>query len=124
MIFGTSSGVMEAALRTVYEWVSGRELQEVEFREVRSLEYRDAEIEMGEYRLKVAVARGTGAARRLIEAVLKKQKEYHFVEVMACPAGCVGGGGQPIATKPMIGQGLHRSRRAEGLHRQDRLRIP
>ena len=124
VIFGATGGVMEAALRTVYEWVSGEELQEVEFHEVRSLEYKDAEIEMGKHRLKVAVARGTGAARRLIEAVLKEQKEYHFVEVMACPGGCVGGGGQPIyiETNDWNEQVLHRSQRAAGLHRQDRLK--
>ena len=124
VIFGATGGVMEAALRTVYEWVTGKELIDVEYHEVRALEYKDAEIEMGKHRLKVAVARGTGAARRLIEAVLKQQKEYHFVEVMACPAGCVGGGGQPIyiETNDWNEQVAHRSRRAEGLYQQDRLK--
>jgi len=124
VIFGSTGGVLEATLRTVYEWVTGKELGQVEFREVRALEYKDAEIELGQHRLKVAVARGTGSARRLIEAVLKQQKEYHFVEVMACPAGCVGGGGQPIyiETNDWNEQVVHRSRRAEGLYRQDRLK--
>ncbi len=122
IIFGATGGVMEAALRTVYEWVSGEELSEVEFREIRGQEYRDAEIQMGEHRLNVAVARGTGAARRLIEGMLKGEKEYHFIEVMACPAGCVGGGGQPIYTETndWNEQVRHRAMRATGLHRVDK----
>ena len=124
VIFGSTGGVMEASLRTVYEMITGRELQGVEFHDVRSEDYKDAEIEMGKHRLKVAVARGTGAARRLIEAILKGEKEYHFVEVMACPGGCVGGGGQPIyyETNDWNEQVAHRSRRAGGLYRQDRLK--
>jgi NADH-quinone oxidoreductase subunit G/NADP-reducing hydrogenase subunit HndD len=122
VIFGSTGGVMEATLRTVYEWVTGKELDRVEFPEVRSQEYKDAEIQMGEKRLKVAVARGTGEARRLIEAILKGEKEYHFVEVMACPSGCVGGGGQPIyiETNDWNEQVAHRSRRAGGLFDSDR----
>jgi NADP-reducing hydrogenase subunit HndD len=122
VIFGSTGGVMEATLRTVYEYVTGKELDQVEFPEVRSQEYKDAEIQMGDIRLKVAVARGTGEARRLIEAVLKREKEYHFVEVMACPSGCVGGGGQPIyiETNDWNEQVAHRSRRAGGLFDQDR----
>jgi NADP-reducing hydrogenase subunit HndD len=124
VIFGSTGGVLEATLRTVYEWISGKELQQVELKDVRSEEYRDAELQIGKYRLKVAVARGTGAARRLIEAVQKGEKEYHFVEVMACPGGCVGGGGQPIyiETNDWNEQVSHRSRRAAGLFKQDRLK--
>ncbi|NLI70400.1 MAG: 2Fe-2S iron-sulfur cluster binding domain-containing protein [Firmicutes bacterium] len=124
IIFGSTGGVMEAALRTAHEWISGEELATVEFNEVRSEEYKDAEIQMGEHRIKVAVARGTGAARRLIEAILKGKKEYHFVEVMACPAGCVGGGGQPIyiETNDWNEQVSHRAMRAKGLHELDRTR--
>ncbi len=124
VIFGSTGGVMEAALRTVYEWLTGEELPQVEFTEVRSAEYKDAEIRMGKHLLKVAVARTTGAARRLLEAVLKGEKEYHFVEVMACPGGCVGGGGQPIyiETNKWSEQLSHRTGRAEGLFLQDRLK--
>ncbi|NLZ27414.1 MAG: 2Fe-2S iron-sulfur cluster binding domain-containing protein [Firmicutes bacterium] len=124
IIFGSTGGVMEAALRTAYEWISGEELTTVEFNEVRSEEYKDAEIQMGEHRIKVAVARGTGTARRLIEAILKGEKDYHFVEVMACPAGCVGGGGQPIyiETNDWNEQVSHRAMRAEGLRELDRTR--
>jgi NADP-reducing hydrogenase subunit HndD len=122
IIFGSTGGVMEAALRTAYEWVTGEELKDVEFPQVRSDKYKDAEIPMGDLRLKVAVARGTGEARRLIEALKKGQKEYHFVEVMACPAGCVGGGGQPIyiETNDWNEQVAHRSRRSGGLYQLDR----
>ncbi len=124
IIFGSTGGVMEAALRTAYEWISGQELTDIEFNEIRAEEYKDAEIQMGEHRIKVAVARGTGAARRLIEAVLKGEKEYHFVEVMACPAGCVGGGGQPIyiETNDWNEQVSHRAMRTRGLLELDRSR--
>ena len=122
VIFGSTGGVMEATLRTVYAWITGEELERVEFPEVRSQEYKDAEIQMGGRLLKVAVARGTGEARRLIEAILKGEKDYHFVEVMACPSGCVGGGGQPIyiETNDWNEQVAHRSRRAGGLFDLDR----
>ncbi|NLA27246.1 MAG: 2Fe-2S iron-sulfur cluster binding domain-containing protein [Firmicutes bacterium] len=122
IIFGSTGGVMEAALRTAYEWVTGEELKNVDFPQVRSDKYKDAEIQMGKLCLKVAVARGTGEARRLIEAIKKGSKEYHFVEVMACPAGCVGGGGQPIyiETNDWNEQVAHRSRRSEGLYNLDR----
>ena len=122
IIFGSTGGVMEAALRTAYEWVTGEELKNVDFPQVRSDKYKDAEIQMGKLCLKVAVARGTGEARRLIEAIKKGSKEYHFVEVMACPAGCVGGGGQPIyiETNDWNEQVAHRSRRSKGLYNLDR----
>jgi NADH-quinone oxidoreductase subunit G/NADP-reducing hydrogenase subunit HndD len=122
IIFGSTGGVMEAALRTACEWLTGRELENVEFPQVRSDKYKDAEIQVGDLRLKVAVARGTGEARRLIEALKKGEKECHFVEVMACPAGCVGGGGQPIyiETNDWNEQVAHRSRRSGGLYELDR----
>lgn len=122
IVFGSTGGVMEATLRTAYEALTGKELEQVEFPQVRSEEFKDAEIQMGKYRLKVAVARGTGEARRLLEAVITGEKDYHLVEVMACPAGCVGGGGQPIyiETNDWNEQVAHRSKRAAGLYRQDR----
>ncbi len=122
IIFGSTGGVMEATLRTVYEWLSGEPLGQLEFEEVRSQESKEATVHAGDYELKVAVARGTGAARRLIDRMLEGKKEYHFIEVMACPGGCVGGGGQPIyiETNDWNEQISHRAKRARGLYELDR----
>ena len=122
IIFGSTGGVMEATLRTVYERLSGKPLKRLELKEVRSQEYKEAVIHAGPYELKVAVARGTGAARRLIDRMLEGKEEYHFVEVMACPGGCVGGGGQPIYTETndWNEQITHRALRSRGLYELDR----
>ena len=122
VIFGSTGGVMEATLRTVYERLSGKPLKRLEFDEVRSQEYKGAVVHAGEYELKVAVARGTGAARRLIDRMLEGKEEYHCVEVMACPGGCVGGGGQPIyiETNDWNEQISHRAKRSRGLYELDR----
>jgi NADP-reducing hydrogenase subunit HndD len=124
VIFGSTGGVMEATLRTVYERLSGEHLERLELTAVRSEEYKEATIHAGENELRVAVARGTGAARRLIDRMLEGEKEYHFVEVMACPGGCVGGGGQPIyiETNDWNEQISHRAERARGLFELDRQR--
>ena len=121
VIFGSTGGVMEATLRTVYGRLSGEPLPRLELEEVRSEEYKEAVIHAGEHELKVAVARGTGAARRLIDRMLEGKKEYHFVEVMACPGGCVGGGGQPIyiETNDWNEQVSHRAGRSRGLYELD-----
>ncbi|MBM7622580.1 NADH-dependent [FeFe] hydrogenase, group A6 [Sporohalobacter salinus] len=98
VIFGSTGGVLEATLRTVYEKLTGERLEDFEIQEVRSQDFNEAEVKLDEERsIKAAVARGTGNARKLIHRVLSGEADYDFVEVMACPAGgCVGGGGQPI----------------------------
>lgn len=99
VIFGATGGVMEAALRTVYEVVTGKTLEKVDFEEVRGFEgIKSAVIPVGEIDVKVAVAHGTGNARKLLEKVLSGEEQYHFIEVMGCPGGCVTGGGQPIVS--------------------------
>ncbi len=122
IIFGSIGGVLEAALRTAYEWLSGEQLKRIEFDEVRSQEFKEAVIHAGEHELRVAVARGTGAAKMLLDQVLEGKKEYHLVEVMACPGGCVGGGGQPIYTETndWNEQINHRVKRAQGIYELDR----
>lgn len=97
-IFGTTGGVMEAALRTVHKVVTGRELEEIEVTAVRGLDHvREAAVDLGEGNptVRVAVAHSLKGARQVVEAVRSGQADYHFVEVMACPGGCMGGGGQP-----------------------------
>ena len=97
VIFGTTGGVMEAALRSAYFLVNGENPQPDAFKEVRGMDgWKDAKFQLGDNELKVAVVSGLGNTRKLIEAVKTGKAEYDFVEVMACPGGCVGGGGQPF----------------------------
>ena len=96
-IFGATGGVMEAALRTVYELVTKEELKTIDFTEVRGFEgIKEATIPVGDIDVKIAVAHGLGNARKLMEALKRGEADYHFIEVMACPGGCIGGGGNPI----------------------------
>ena len=97
VIFGATGGVMEAALRSAYYLVTGENPQPDAFREVRGMDgWKEASFGLAGTELKVAVASGLGNTRRLMEALRKGEVSYHFVEIMACPGGCVGGGGQPV----------------------------
>ena len=99
VIFGTSGGVMEAALRTVYELVTGEGLKELDFQVVRGLVgIKEAEIDLAGTKVKIAVANGLKNARVLMEKIKAGQCDYTFIEIMGCPGGCIGGGGQPITT--------------------------
>lgn len=102
-IFGVTGGVMEAALRTAYEILSGKSLDKVEFQAVRGLQpVREATVEIPVKDLNttlpvnVAIVTGTKYVDKLIEDVLAGRSKYHFIEVMNCPGGCINGGGQPI----------------------------
>ncbi|MBP2645247.1 MAG: hydrogenase, large subunit HymC [Firmicutes bacterium] len=98
-IFGATGGVMEAALRTVYEVVTGKELPNIEFTPVRGMEgIKEAEIDLSGTKVKVAAAHGLGNAKQVMELIKAGQADYTFVEIMACPGGCIGGGGQPYGT--------------------------
>ncbi len=95
-IFGVTGGVLEAALRTAYELATGETLPSVDFQAVRGIEgLRTAEIQVGENTLKVGIAHSLGNARKLLEKVRSGEEQFHAIEIMACPGGCVGGGGQP-----------------------------
>lgn len=97
VIFGATGGVMEAALRSAYYLVTGENPQPDAFKEVRGLDgWKEATFDLAGTPLRVAVASGLGNTRRLIEALRRKEVSYDFVEIMTCPGGCVGGGGQPI----------------------------
>ena len=97
VIFGATGGVMEAALRSAYYLVTGKNPDADAFKEVRGLEHwKEATFEIEGTPIKVAVVHGLGNTRKLIKALKKGEVQYQFVEVMACPGGCVGGGGQPI----------------------------
>lgn len=98
VIFGATGGVLEAALRTVYEEATGQELADVNFTAVRGWkDVREAEIDLGGRKVNVAVASGLGNARKILEAVEKGTSKYDVIEIMACPGGCVNGGGQPYS---------------------------
>ena len=101
-IFGSTGGVMEAALRTAYEWVTETKLENVNFEQVRGLAgVRDAEIAIGDVTIKIAIAHGLANVRELLERVRSGEAEYHMIEVMACPGGCISGGGQPYTMGDM-----------------------
>nr|WP_297290059.1 [FeFe] hydrogenase, group A [uncultured Flavonifractor sp.] len=98
VIFGNTGGVMEAALRTAYEYLTGEHAPEslLQLSPVRGYEgVREAQVEIGALTLQVAVVYGTANARAFLQRMKESGKQYHFVEVMACPGGCIGGGGQP-----------------------------
>lgn len=97
VIFGATGGVMEAALRTAAAVVEGHNPKPDDFKSIRGNEgIREAEFKLGDTTLKVAAVSGLGNARKIIEDIRSGSKQYDFVEVMACPGGCSGGGGQPI----------------------------
>ncbi|MDR0469399.1 MAG: [FeFe] hydrogenase, group A [Peptococcaceae bacterium] len=99
-IFGATGGVMEAAIRTVYEVVGGKPLPDLELAPIRGMEgIKEAALEVPNFgEVRVAVAHGLSNAAKLMEIVKEGKKQYHFIEIMACPGGCVGGGGQPLVT--------------------------
>ena len=120
VIFGSTGGVMEAALRTAYEYLTGEQAPAslYELQPVRGYEgIREATVPVGGLEVKVAVVYGTANARKLMEQIKKGEKQYHFVEVMACPGGCIGGGGQPKDF--MKNADDTRQSRIAGLYRRD-----
>jgi len=121
-IFGTTGGVMEAAIRTAYELYTGEALVDIEIKSVRGLKgIKEGKIVMDGKEIRVAVAHGLGNANELLETAKKDPDRYHFIEIMGCPGGCIGGGGQPYAgfnTLPLDEEGL--KLRAEALYKLDR----
>lgn len=95
-IFGTTGGVIEAAVRTAYEWLTGEELENVDFHQLRGIEgIREAKVQINDMELNIGIAHGLGNARKLLEDIRDGKSNYHAIEIMACPGGCIGGGGQP-----------------------------
>ncbi len=116
VIFGTTGGVMEAALRTVADVLAGENLPRVDYEEVRGMEHtREAEIEIAGKKIKIAVVHTLKSAMEMLERVKSGAADYQFIEVMACPGGCIGGGGQPVPVNAEI-----RKLRRKGLFDCDR----
>ena len=115
VIFGATGGVMEAALRTAYEVITGKALPNLDFDEVRGMEgIKTATIPVGAIELKVAVAHGLANARKTLDLIRDGKADFQFLEIMACPGGCLGGGGQPIP----IDYGIRR-KRAQAIYQAD-----
>ena len=119
-IFGVTGGVMEAALRTAYELITGETLEKLEFEEVRGEKgIKKATISIADKEVKVAVAHGLANARKVMEEIKNGTADYSFVEVMACPGGCIMGGGQPIKNSKTRMTVDVRVRRAEAMYSID-----
>jgi len=115
VIFGASGGVAESALRTAYYLMTGKNPPKIDVKEIRGLQgIKKAKIKLKGKTLKMAVVSGTGNAAKILEELKKNPKAYNAVEVMACPGGCVGGGGQPLPNTPEI-----RELRAQALYQID-----
>ncbi|MCD6103525.1 MAG: iron hydrogenase small subunit [Thermotogaceae bacterium] len=98
VLFGATGGVMEAALRTAYELATGKALPKLDFTDVRGLSgIKEAEVDIDGKKIRVAVAHGTAKVRELVDKIVSGEVYYDFVEIMACPGGCIGGGGQPYS---------------------------
>ncbi len=120
-IFGATGGVMEAALRTVAEIVTGKPLESVDFTAVRGLEaIKEAEYDLAGTKVRVAVTSGLENASKLLDMVKSGEKDYHFIEVMACPGGCVNGGGQPHQPGDVHNFTNLRADRAKALYSEDK----
>ncbi|MBR2924004.1 MAG: [Clostridia bacterium] len=120
VIFGATGGVMEAALRTAYELLTGSELASLDLHDVRGMEgIKEATVKVGDLDVNVAVCSSTGKAAELLDAIKAGEKNYHFIEVMGCPGGCVNGGGQPIVSSTVRNWTDIRVARAKALYDED-----
>lgn len=123
VIFGATGGVMEAALRTAAEVITGKELASPEFKEVRGMEgVKEASYKLGDLDVKVAVASGTKNAKVLMDKVKDGTADYTFIEIMGCPGGCINGGGQPVQSATVRNFTDLKALRAAALYKNDESR--
>ena len=119
-IFGVTGGVMEAALRTVSEILTNKPLEKIEFEEVRGQQgIKRSTVHIGEKEVKVVVAHGLGNAKMIMEEIKSGKADYQFVEIMACPGGCIMGGGQPIKSAKIQETVDVRKKRAQAMYTID-----
>ncbi len=121
VIFGATGGVAEAALRTVYEILAGEELDTIEYTAVRGLDgIKENELELPNgQKIRTAVIHGLANARKVMDHIRKGEKNYDFIEVMACPGGCIAGGGQPIVPAKVRSKVDVRALRAKAIYAED-----
>lgn len=123
VIFGVTGGVMEAALRTAAEAITGKELENVEFTDVRGMEgVKEASYKLGDMDVKVAIASGTKNAKVLMDKVKDGTADYTFIEIMGCPGGCINGGGQPVQPASVRNFVDYKTLRANALYENDKSR--
>ncbi|MBR2070630.1 MAG: iron hydrogenase small subunit, partial [Clostridia bacterium] len=121
LIFGATGGVMEAALRTAVETITGEELQKLDFTEVRGFDgIKEATYKVGDLELKVAVASGLNNANKICELIKSGKCDYHFIEIMCCPGGCLNGGGQPIVPADVRNFVDYKKLRAKAIYDTDK----
>ena len=130
VIFGVTGGVMEAALRTVYFVLTGKEHEAIKFEQVRGFEgVREASIDINGQTIHVAIAHGMKNAKVLLDEIREGKSKYHFIEVMGCPGGCIAGGGQPIVRSCFLPnedddiQDTFRAKRAAALYSEDERQV-
>ena len=112
---------MEAAVRTVKEIVEGKEADKIDYDEIRGVEgIKTATVKVGDTDVKIAVAHGLGNARKLLDDIKAGKADYHFIEIMACPGGCVTGGGQPIVDSRTKMDIDVRAARAKAIYEEDK----
>lgn len=121
VIFGATGGVMEAALRTVADILTGEDLKDIEYTDVRGVQgVKEAAVEVNGQTIKVAVAHGLGNARKVLDKIRSGEADWQFIEIMACPGGCVNGGGQPIQPAKVKNWIDIRAERAKAIYSEDR----
>lgn len=119
-IFGATGGVMEAALRTAVEKLTGEELQNLDFTAVRgTAAIKEATYKVGDLEINVAVTSGLANARALLNEIREGKKQYHFIEIMGCPGGCINGGGQPVQPASVRNFVDLKTERAKALYEED-----
>ena len=120
-IFGATGGVMEAALRTAVETLTGEELKELDFTDVRGTKgIKEASYKVGDLEIKVAVTSGLANARELLDDIRAGKRNYHFIEIMGCPGGCINGGGQPVQPASVRNFVDLKTERAKALYEEDK----
>ena len=126
VIFGVTGGVMEAALRTVYFVLTGKEHEAIKFEQVRGFAgVREASLDINGQTIHVAIAHGMKNAKVLLDEIREGKSKYHFIEIMGCPGGCIAGGGQPIVRSCFLPneaddiQDTFRAKRAAALYSED-----
>ncbi len=120
VIFGASGGVMEAALRTVADVVTGKDLKDIEYKKVRGIKgIKEATLNLNGKEIRVCVASGLANARQVLENVKSGKKQYHFIEIMCCPGGCVNGGGTPYIDYDKVSRDEVVKLRSKALYKND-----
>ncbi len=121
LIFGTTGGVMEAALRTVADVLTGESLDKIDYKAVRGTAgIKEAEVKIADKKIKVCVAHTMANARKILEDIKAGKCKYHFIEIMTCPGGCVNGGGQPIVPSYVSNNVDVKALRAKAIYNKDK----